>query len=926
MIGATLGHYKIIEKIGAGGMGEVFRATDARLGRDVAIKILPEAFARDPERLARFDQEARLLAALNHPNIAAIYGLEEAQDIGAGRTGPSGAGLGRIQFLVLELVPGETLAERIGRGAIPVEEALGVCRQIAEALEAAHERGIIHRDLKPANVKVTPEGKVKVLDFGLAKAFAPEGEAMRAASPGGGVSPGRPGSPPEAFSQSPTLTFGATRSGVILGTASYMSPEQARGKPVDKRTDIWSFGCVLYEALTGRQAFAGETISDTIANILKRGPDWGALPSDAPAGVGRVLRRCLEKEPGRRLRDIGDVRIWVEEAIAEPADSALGVGCDERPRWRRLNGPWIAAGVMGLIAAAAIGLATRVGSRASMRGEKPMTRFAIQLPPGEALAAVWELALSPDGRRLLYHVGGEGRNLYLREMDRLESKTIPGTAGGTQPFFSPDGEWIGFFAGGKLKKAPISGGSPLTLGNSDDTGGGSWGEDGTILFVPAFGSGIFKVPSSGGTPEAVTTVDLKKGERAHLQPRFLPGGRAAIFWIWTGGTVEGSRAAVVSIDTGERRDLLQGAGMVRYASTGHLVYGGTAGLMAVRFDLNRLTTVGEPFTVAEKVFQSIFGLRFFEISQSGTLAFVPAIEGQVPRELVWVNRAGESSPVTKSRRGYSGLRLSPDGRRLAVAVFGEMHVDVWVYEFARDTFTRLTLGGTNFISSWTPDGKRVVFNSPRQGPYNLYWQPADGGGEAEPLAPSEHAQEGVTSWSPDGRALAYTEFHPETGGDLMLTTPGDHREPQEFLATPFNEHEAEFSPDGRFLAYSSDQSGRREIYVRELAGSGRTWQISGDGGREPKWARSGRELFYRQENRLMVVPISMRPTFSAQKPKLLFEARFPWAESSLSYDVTADGQRFVMIRATEEEVSPSQIHVVQNWSETLKRREAGNQD
>ncbi len=933
MVGATLGHYKILEKIGAGGMGEVYRATDARLGRDVAIKILPEAFARDPERLARFDQEARLLAALNHPNIAAIYGLEETQDACPGGAGAGGAGrgrgAGRVQFLVLEFVPGETLAERVGRGAIPVEEALGLCRQLAEALEAAHERGIIHRDLKPANVKVTPEGKVKVLDFGLAKAFAPEGEAMRAASPGGGVSPGRPGSPPEAFSQSPTLTFGATRSGVILGTASYMSPEQARGKPLDKRTDIWSFGCVLYEALTGRQAFAGETVSDTIGNILNREPDWGALPRNAPAAVRRLLGRCLEKKAERRVRDIGDARIEIEDALAAPsrigvdllpenAGAAAAPAPGRRDTLIRLL-PWgIAALLLLVLGAVAVFGPWRPGGQF----DRQPRRLTITLPPEAPLALEGygpNAVLSPDASRLVYVAKvGDKTQLYLRPLDSYEVTAIPGTEGASGPFFSPDGKWVGFFAAGKLRKVALAGGAPVSLAAT--TGGAaSWGEDRIIVYSTWLLSGLMRVADEGGVPQALTT--LGEGVSAHRMPEILPGGEAILLTSvrdWR-PNLAGMNVCLLVPKTGEVRTLVEGASHARYVP-GHIVYAVGNDLHSSPFDLQSLRVTGEPMVAVQRVRRNnpYTGDSQFSISSDGSLLYVPGGSAQSPGRLQWVGRSGqeEGLPLDPEPRGYNSFSLSPDGLRLAAEVDSEDGSDIWVWNVEIGTATRLTFDRLSIDPVWTPDGRRITFRNARG---DISWKPADGSGpEEQVLSPEAFNWIVPTSWSPDGTTLVFGEYGGSTAWDLWLLRPGDGRKPEPFFQTPSGEARASFSPDGRWLAYTSDESGRWEVYVVSFPDRAGKWQVSTSGGGNPVWARSGRELFYYHSNQLLAAPVTTTPRFSAGKPQLLFEAPYL---SFTDYDASPDGRRFIVSKPVEAKAAaPSQIQIVLHWAEELKRR------
>ncbi|MCH8267337.1 MAG: serine/threonine-protein kinase [Acidobacteria bacterium] len=898
--GTQLGTYEILSHIGSGGMGDVYRARDTKLRREVAIKVLPDAFAQNPERLARFEREAHLLAALNHPNIATIHGLEES---------------GGTHYLIMEMVPGDTLAERIQHdGAVPIEEALGIATQIAEALEHAHEKGVIHRDLKPANVKVTPDGKVKVLDFGLAKAFA-------------GDAPGTD------LSSLPTLSASVTREGVILGTAAYMSPEQARGKEVDKRTDIWAFGCVLYELLTGRQAFQGESITDIIAAILKGEPEWQALPETTPAKVRDLLRRCLQKDLRRRQQHIDDARIEMEEALSTPATAGPAAApIPARTSWRQVL-PW---GIVFLVVGAII--ASIAVWNLNPEAPRPVSRFALTLSETELLgsAAGYGLnepvvALSPDGTRLVYVAN---QQLYLRPMDSLEARLISGTEGAISPFFSPDGQWVGFFAEGKLKKVSVSGGAVLTLCDAPGSRGGSWGTDKTIVFGK-LGAGLLQVSAAGGTPQELTT--LKEGEAQHFYPHSLPGGKAVLFNVRT-GLIETSRIEVLLLETGEQRELIQGGTHARYVPTGHLVYAqaGTPGtLLAVPFDLERLEVTGNPVPIVEGVMQlNTSYLAQFSFSHLGTLVYVPAASDlQGGMTLVWVDRTGAVEPLAAPPRQYRNPTLSPDGQRLAVTIPG-LPPDVWVYDIARHTLIRLTFEGDNRLPIWTPDGKRVTFRSNRAGgPWNLFWKSADGSGTAERLATSERTQT-PSSWSPDGRLLAFydrifTGGTSTTEGDIWVlplegdpsTSSGRAGKPQPFLQTQFYEAAPMFSPDGRRLAYVSNESGKNEVYVQPFPGPGGKRQISTDGGAEPVWARNGRELFYRNGSQMMAVEIATEPTFSAGLPRLLFEGNFqPSAASLANYDVTPDGQRFVMIQEGAPDSPPPQINVVLNWFEELKRR------
>ena len=875
MIGQTLLHYRITEKLGAGGMGEVWRATDMRLGRDVAIKVLPEAFARDPERVARFEREARVLASLNHPNIAAIHGFEQA---------------GERHFLVLEYVPGPTLAEMIAGGPLEIDEALRLSRQIAEALEEAHDKAVVHRDLKPANVKVTPEGKVKVLDFGLAKALA-----------------GDPGDP----SQSATLTVAATRAGVIMGTAAYMSPEQARGQRLDRRTDIWAFGCVLYEMLSGRRAFGGENITDIIAAIVTREPDWSKLPGATPAGVHRLLRRCLEKDPKDRLRDIGDSPILTETpAVVAPPPVTVR---QSRPRFAALGATALLA---ALAAAAGVWLITRRPPSPA----PPLMRFAVNLPTGEGLsgsASGHLFALSPDGARVAYVVQRGGvSHIYLRPIDQLEAKPIPGTDGGVSPFFSPDGQWLAFSQQARLKKVALSGGAPVTLGIGRLAGGGAWGPDDTIIFNDVIGAGLMRIPASGGIAQSLTTP--AKGEIHHRWPEFLPGGKALLFGSMTGGGPETGAVFLQSLETGQRRLLIPGVTQARYAASGHLMFLRAGSLFAAPFDLARLEITGPAVPVLDRVGLTFVGdAAHFALSDTGTLVYAPG-SGLRSRRLTWVDRRGSPTVLPAPPRTYTQAKVSPDGQRLALLIRDD-NPDIWVYQVARGTLTRLTVeGGEDETPAWSPDGKTVAYSSSRPGqPRSIFARPADGGGAEERLWSGDHHVH-LTAWSPDGKTIAYQESHPDTGWDLWVLPLEGDRKARPFLRTQFDERDAVFSPDGRWLAYGSTESGRSEVYVQAFpeapSGPGAKTPISADGGGEPLWARNGRELFYRNGDKVMAVPVTPGSSFAAGAPRPLFEGQYdPW------WHTAPDGQRFLMI-GREQESGVNQLHFVLNWFDELRRR------
>ena len=887
LIGRTLGHYRIVEKIGEGGMGEVFRAHDERLDRDVAIKVLPESVAQDGKRLARFRREAKLLASLNHPNIATLHGLEEHE-------GQS--------YLVMELVEGESLAGVLSRGALPVDEALPIALQIAKALETAHEHGIVHRDLKPANVMVDPNGIVKVLDFGLAKTWHDEGSD-------------------DDLTHSPTLTVHRTADGVIPGTAAYMSPDQARGKPVDKRSDIWAFGVVLYEMLTGNRAFAGDTATDILATIIKEDPGWEYLPVNTPWPVHRLLRRCLEKEPRRRLRDIGEARIAFEDletgGASDGRDAAAGLSTTSKRTWRAL--PWV-------IAAATAAVAVALGWLA-FQPEPSLApiRLAVNLPPDHRLTMTFSksLALSPDGSHLAFVASRDGARpqLYLRELRRFGAVSIPGTQGADGPFFSPDGKWIAFFADKKLRKVSLLGGAPLDVCEIPQINpGGAWGVDGTIVFS-SDRSGLMRVPASGGMAEQLTAPRFATGELGYAWPSFLPDGEHLLFTVWGS---RGHYIALLDLETNEWREVAAGEGAARYLPTGHLVYARAGGLMAFDFDPDRPGLSGEPVQILEEVYsgpgQKGFGLSAFSVSETGVLAYIAGGSAAAETRLVWVDRQGRSTPLAADPGSYEWPRLSPDGSRVAVSDrTADGSTDIWVLGFERGTRSRLTLGGNGILAKWSPDGEAVFFGSHRGGPggVNIYRKLVDGVGEAEEILLSEHSRfpQAVTA---DGRSLLFVEWNPETARDIwMMTLQGDRRA-EPVLATPFDEYSAMLSPEERWLAYVSDESGRYEVYVRSWPEGASRALVSTHGGTDPVWSSDGTELFYRNGEAMMAVPVESGTSFMAGTPELLFEGRFKLGvHGSLSYDVSADG-RFLMIERSRDETT-DRLHVVLNWFEELER-------
>ena len=908
-IGTTLGPYRVLEKLGAGGMGEVYRARDTKLNRDIALKILPDAFASDPDRLARFTREAQTLASLNHPNIAAIYGIEESQD---------------VRTLVMELVEGEDLSAHIGRGPIPLDEAVPIARQICEALEAAHEQGIIHRDLKPANVKVRADGTVKVLDFGLAK--LDERSASLSGERGD-------------LTHSPTLTFNATQAGIILGTAAYMSPEQAAGKPVDKRSDLWAFGVVLMEMLTGRPVFTGETVSHVLAAVLRAEPDWSALPAHTPAPIRRLLRRCLDKDRKRRLDSAAAARLEIDDALAPIGEASTVSVTMPGAAWRRAL-PWAST------AALAAGLAAVVVLWASWRqpaASPRLTRTTITTSGPAALTVTGidrDLALSPDGTHVVY-VGNNGTQLFVRALETLEPVAIVSGGALRGPFVSPDGQWVGFVDGTSLRKVAITGGPLIALASLDaPPRGATWAPDDTIIFATSnSATGLQRVPAAGGTPEVLTRPDHAQGEADHLWPEILPGGRAVLFTITSqAGGLDAAQLAVRDLRTGILKVLLRGGSHGRYVASGvgspkradreggYLVYVASGTLRAIPFDPTRLETPGTAVPVLPRLATTSDGAGDFAVAADGTLVYVdaPGSLAANARTLVWVDRTGKEEPVGAPPRAYQHPRLSPDGTRVALASTDQEN-DLWIWDLRRAGLTRLTLDpGQDFFPVWTPDGRRIIFSSNRGGAPNLWWQAADGTGAAEQLTTSGNPQL-VTGITPDGAAALFYGVTPTMGRDLLqLALDGTHRVTP-LLQTKFDELNGIVSPDGRWLAYESNSSGTFEIYVQPFPnGGGGQRQVSTAGGRQPLWARSGKDLFYvGAEGTLLRVSVEASgATWNNGTPTKLLEGRyFSSGSAGRTYDVSPDGQRFLMIKAPgiDPSAPPPALIVVQHWTEELKR-------
>ncbi len=906
MIGRTLAHYTILEKLGAGGMGEVYRASDAKLGRDVAIKVIPPSLAFSDEMRSRFEREARALAAVDHPNIAAIYSFESGELRDDEGTEPRS-----VHFLVMQLVDGSTLDEIINRGVLPLDRALGIARQIAEALESAHERGVIHRDLKPANVKVDGNGRVRVLDFGLAKFL----EAAASVKSGGGA--GQPAlhsqsSPTMKLSKlSPSSNVDITHEGALLGTAAYMSPEQARGLTADERSDIWAFGCVLYEMLTGKRPFGGATLSDCIAQIIEREPDLEKLPSSVPESIRVLVRLCLTKDPGQRLHDMADVRLWLDRWSEIEPVKAVPV-----PAWRR-GLPWVLA-VVGL-SAASWGLLWQ----SEKTGEGNVTRFALQteslaLSPHPCSSIV---ALSPDGRTLAY-VAGEGSKgqIYLRQLDSLESTLVEGAEMARLPFFSPDGKWLGYEVDDKLMRVPVEGGKAWPICDVNWAHGASWGENGRIVVGTEDGVGI--VPAEGGDLELIAEPDRDAGLRWIVWPQLLPDDRTVLFTVGD-ATGRSIGIEILDLETRETRKLLDGGGNARFLNSGHIVYPVDGSLMIAPFDLKQRMITGKPTVALDGILMGFPWdppFAHYAVSENGTLVYVAGPMIAVGNQLLRVSRDGNKITLGDTRGAIFGPRFSPDGRRIAMtAGVGNAVGQLWIHDLLRDTFTQAT-SSEGWWPRWTPDGRDIVFTAfvdESKEQYRLYRMPADGAAAPERLDRLDYGVQ-ATGFSPDGRALLVQRSdQPGTGWDVMVLNLDDpNREVRPLLASPSDERLAELSPDGRWLAYASNEAGRSEVYVRSYPDLDRKWQVSIGGGTEPAWSRDGTEIFYRDEEglRLISVEVVLGPDFQAGRPVVLLEGSYiPTIGYGRNYDVAPDGKSFLMVRQDIGGTESASLRVVLNW-------------
>jgi serine/threonine-protein kinase len=936
MIGTTLAQFEIRAKLGEGGMGEVWLADDTRLGRRVALKILPADVAGDAERMARFEREAKVLASLNHPNIAHLYGLETAQachperakrvegspeargdDEGTGFSqptpqssmGPSTPAssdnvvaqddIRSVTFLVMELVEGEDLSARIERGALPVDEAVRIALQIAEALEAAHEAGIVHRDLKPANIKLKPDGTVKVLDFGLAKTWDTiDGEG--------------------SLSMSPTMTRHATAAGVVIGTAAYMSPEQARGNPVDRRADIWAFGTVLWEMLTGRALFGGDTVSDVMADVLRAEIDLDALPASTPPGIGRLIGRCLERDDRSRLRDIGEARIALESPLEDDDQPTVR---PVAPRRRSSLVPWlVAAGAAVLF----VGSTVMHSMRDSGPAPDQPRQLMIQLPPDQRLITDGNSTITfhPDGKSLVVAGEADGRNLLLRrELGAAEAQPIAGTDWGQAPFFSPDGRWLGFVSRGKLMKVPVEGGTPLDLADSQGAGGATWLTDNTVVFAPIYSDGLFRVSAEGGETVRMTTPDRDAGELGHWWPDVLPGGRWVVFTAFR-TPVDRSRIGVLDLETGGVRWAVDGGFFGRYVDTGHLLYAKQQHLFAVPFDAESGTVTGSPVALFDdlRVAQT-GGFGMFAVSALGDLAYVTESSGNPPRELVWIDRDGRVEQAAPHRLPFLSVDLAPDGKQAAVTVQGDSR-DLWTYSFDRGSLSRITSSsGTEFDPRWSPDGRELyyVVDVP---PFTLYRIPVGSPDSGRPIW-DEPTEVDVTlpTVSPDGRWMAFVQSEQETRNNIFVRLIDGSEPMKPFRASRADELSPTFSPDGNWIAYSSDENGWPEIYVEPFPGPGERFQVTANGGNQPLWVHATGEILYRRFDEMWVVETRIAgDRIEIGTPRLLATHPIEHGESvdSRVFDVSSDGERILAVTVPDAD-QPRRIEFVTDWTAELER-------
>jgi Tol biopolymer transport system component len=881
---SRIGGYPIEREVGRGGMGVVYLGRDPRLDRPVAIKVLPEAFAADPERLARFEREARLLASLHHPNIAGIYGLEDD---------------GPLRFLALEYVEGETLAERLARGALPLTEALEICRQVATALEAAHEAGIVHRDLKPGNIKLKPAGDVKVLDFGLAKSGAAEAASG------------------SDLTQSPTMTHAATAAGIILGTAAYMSPEQARGRSVDKRSDIWSFGCVLYECLTGRQAFAGETVSDMIARILQGEPEWNALPARTPGRIRELLRRCLEKDARRRMRDIGDARIEIDEVLEKESSGSVAAAGAAKAKQRNQQF------VVGAAAAIAAALVTTLGLSVLRPSTPPrLVRFEVVEPPGSTFGfEATDVAISPDGARLAFVARDSTRTLHLwvRPIDSVKPRMLPGTTSASLPFWSPDSRQLGFFANGKLRVVAVDGGDPDALCDAPTPRGGTWNESGTILFAPLAQGPLMRIPARGGDPVLVVAPDTTRRERGLRFPQFLPDGRHFLVSVVPGQAGKNTILAG-ALDSQKADSLLSAFGGVTFVAPNHLLYYLGSGLIARTFDPGTRRVSGDPVTLPDFTAPTNYaGAPTLCATRQGSIAY---LSGELlDMHLVWLDPQGHPGATVPYPPGhYYQARLAPDGRRAAVMWVDENFANrIDVVDLERGVSTRLNVEpGDNSNPQWSPDGRRLAYESAFSGgPQHLTIVSLAGDAPVEKAFENDPHFKTLSSWSPDGRYIVVSLLDPVTQHDLWLVPLEGDRAPRRWLAGPGDEANGHISPDGRWMAYVSDESGRNEVYLRSFPNPGQPYQVTTAGGVNCDWLPDGRLAWLAAADAHQFVSASLLP---GDEPRVgPGQPIYRYPDDAADFDASRDLKHFLAVMP-QQKLPPSTITVVLNWRAPAPRR------